>query len=165
MIACTANALADEAEKCFAAGMDDYLAKPVGLRDVARKLAQWRPLPGSGNANPEPGTAVDTTILAALSRESGTPGYELAGMFRKLNDEDVVNLARNVADREGVGARETAHRIRGAARLMGALALAALAGRIEKSAAAGDWPAITATMTELEAERARVNAFLGSMER
>ena len=165
VIACTANALADEAEKCFAAGMDDYLAKPIGLREVARKLGQWRPLPGPGSAKPEPGSAVDMSILAALSRESGTPVQELGAMFRKLNDEDVVKLIASVADRDGVATRETAHRIRGAAHLMGALALAALAGRIEKSAAAGDWSAITAAMTELEVERARANAFLGSMER
>lgn len=46
IIACTASALEGEAGKCFAAGKDDYLVKPLKLFQMLAKLKQWLPAPG-----------------------------------------------------------------------------------------------------------------------
>jgi len=44
IIACTANAARGEAEICVAAGMDDYMCKPIQVAALEAKLAQWLPL-------------------------------------------------------------------------------------------------------------------------
>ena len=41
IIACTANAMSEEAGRCFEAGMDDYVAKPVQLARLSAKLDTW----------------------------------------------------------------------------------------------------------------------------
>ncbi len=50
IIALTANALVGDRDKCLAAGMDDYLAKPIIPRDMEGALERWTPgmsVPGS----------------------------------------------------------------------------------------------------------------------
>ena len=42
-MALTADALAGDPEKCLAAGMDDYLATPLGLSELRAVLERWLP--------------------------------------------------------------------------------------------------------------------------
>jgi CheY-like chemotaxis protein len=43
IIATTASVMPEERERCLRAGMDDFVAKPIQLRDMRRVVSQWAP--------------------------------------------------------------------------------------------------------------------------
>ena len=81
IVALTASALIGEAERCFAAGMDDYLSKPVGMQILSRTLARWLPQ-ALLLRRPAKGTAGGR---GAEIRMSGTPRAGRAAVDNRSN--------------------------------------------------------------------------------
>lgn len=177
IIACTANALQGAAETCFAAGMDDYIAKPVELAELLNKLDQWLPIPAAGTTPaetsskgsdaPAPGAdaaaPLDHSVLAAISGGDATAERDILLDFRRVNDEDAAMLEQAVAKSDIPQVTRASHRIKGASRMVGALALADVCERIEHASRANDWPAVEADMGAFHQEWRRLNAHLDTL--
>lgn len=159
IIACTANALGGEAETCFAAGMDDYLAKPVELTQLLKMLDHWLPIPGGSVA----ASVVDHSVLAAICGGEAGVAREVLTDFRRVNDEDVAVLEQAVADIDIPRVGHAAHRIKGASMMVGALGLAGVCERIEHASRSNDWIAVEANMGAFHEEWMRLNAHLDSL--
>ena len=112
------------------------------------------------NAN---GTVVDRSVLAAISKGKGAIEREFITLFRRVNDEDLAMLHKAVRAGDVAGALHASHRMSGACRMIGAIALAAVCERLEAASRANDFNGVKASMPDLQREVARVYAFLDSM--
>jgi signal transduction histidine kinase/CheY-like chemotaxis protein len=176
IVACTANALGGEAELCFAAGMDDYLPKPVELTELLKKLDGWLPIPeadaapagqsGDSSNAPAPWAAaapVDRSVLAEISGGDAAVERDIFLDFRRVNDEDAALLKQAVTQSDIPQVARASHRIKGSSKMIGALALAGVCERIEHASRANDWTTIEASMGAFHREWTRLNAYFDSL--
>jgi HPt (histidine-containing phosphotransfer) domain-containing protein len=157
IIACTANALKGEAENCFAAGMNDYISKPVELGTLMLKLDKWLPLPGGGVGADPP---IDRGALAEISGGDADLEQMIFTQFSRANVEDVALAARAFESRDFSLMARAAHRMKGAATSIGAKALAAVCARLESASLAADWNAVAVEEEAFHREVGRLDAHL-----
>ena len=172
IVAITANALQGEADRCLAAGMDDYLSKPLEMAKLKRALAKWMPVSSDGTVQPDNPDIEDIVLEADQEiegdamepRESAIvdPTYLretfgdddglINGILKDfiapardiVGEIDAAYKAQHPAD---LGA--AAHKLKSSSRAVGAHTLADLCLELETAGKAGDWAVVEVNYPKL----------------
>jgi PAS domain S-box-containing protein len=162
IVAISANALRGEIERCRAAGMDDYLPKPMPLHDLKAVLDKWLPLPRV--ATPAPSVLpVDMQVLARYVGDDPAVLRECITDFRDSLPGYLVELRAACRDGRTADAGGCAHRLKSAARTVGALELSDLCERMEQLGRCGEADALVQLLPRIETLVAAADAYIGSL--
>ncbi|MYN45840.1 EAL domain-containing protein [Pseudoduganella sp. FT93W] len=166
LLAMTANTQSGDAEKCLAAGMDDYLAKPITLVELRRKLEKWLPLldvlpppqpVAMNSAGPCP---VNRAVFEPLCQVLGASLPQAIEPYLEDAPRCIDDVQQALATGNFTLARERAHTLKGASANLGAEALAQLAQQVEEYAARGQGELLAPLLVPLRSQYAALAGFL-----
>ncbi len=169
IIAMTAHAMQDDRARCLAAGMDDYVAKPVTPKALGRVLRRWcaavEPAVEDGSEPiADPGVFDGQGLLARLMGDAGLL-REIATEFQADAPQRIAALKERVLAQDAAGVRYEAHTLKGASANMGGESLREVAEQCEQAAVEGDLSRVAGLLPELsaryEALARALTAFMG----
>ena len=158
IVAMTAHAMAGDRERCLAAGMDDYVSKPLRKEDLFQALA-GAPVTGCEDMN-------ETTLLynreQLLSQCDGDEELmaELVSLFHNNTPRILQEVGEAVAKSDGPALAAQAHKLLSSLGVFGAGHARTLALRLEKHGQQSDFSGAQERFTELERETDKIYAAL-----
>jgi len=185
IIALTASVMEADRDRCQAAGMDDFLGKPIKADALARVLERWtiRPL-GEGPGSGPPGVSAPATMVEDPRPEihAGAAPLDLAHALRYIGGdaellgellrqfaadcpERLRELRDTIAGGDSEALMRAAHSLHGALGAIGARAAAALASALEAGSRQGRTDGTGDLLTRLERELDRINRFVEELGR
>jgi CheY-like chemotaxis protein len=173
IVALTAHAMKGDRERCLAAGMDDYVTKPLRIGELCHVLARVVP-PAASVAPVSPavqhqeqanGEPVVFDRQTALARVEGDLELlrRLVHLFTRQSARLLDEIKAAVARGDGPALERAAHKLKGSLGNLGAVKAAAAAGRLEVLGRRGELATAGAAGAELERDVARLRSALAEL--
>jgi PAS domain S-box-containing protein len=166
IVALTAHVMKGDIERCLAAGMDAYLAKPLEPRELLAVIRQFGgspEIPKAGPAGPPAPAeqaALDTRLLLERVGDDPRALKHLVRMFLADYPKLLVRIRRAIDDRNAREVRDAAHTLKGAVSNFAAASATAAALRLQQTGEGGDLAGARSACAVLEGELTRVRVAL-----
>ena len=172
IIAMTANAMEEDRQRCLAAGMNDFITKPINPNQMYLVLTKWlsldrelndvdTSLSSDGNSRLVMKTtemsrstldrnAVDLDILRTLVNNQPEKFKKFAYKFLEVANQVLAEMEIAVAKRDLSAIGGLGHKLKSSARAVGAHSFGDLCQKIEIAGKSGDWPELSVLQPQLQ---------------
>jgi signal transduction histidine kinase/CheY-like chemotaxis protein/ABC-type amino acid transport substrate-binding protein/HPt (histidine-containing phosphotransfer) domain-containing protein len=181
IVAITANALQGEAERCLAEGMDDYMSKPIDIKELREKLNKWMPqakdinkqapqkkLTKEEDTDNEPTSKVgngpiDESTLKDMFGDDPEMFKEILVDFIAPSKAIIKEIQSGFEQNSAEEIKQGAHKLKSSALSIGAIELGELCRDLEEAGKNDDWDVIENGTPKLEELMHQVEEYISQL--
>jgi PAS domain S-box-containing protein len=164
IIAMTANAMQGDREKCISAGMDDYISKPIRVKELVHSLSQSQCPLQNQESETVGDLALDTQVLQAFRKTMGSDASvylnQLIDIYLEETPELLQAIDTAVTQTDAAEMQKAAHTMKSSSAALGAITLSKLCEDLERIGNTKTTIGASEIMSRVKSEYDKVKAAL-----